>query len=632
VIEARQATVIVPIYNAFEQALRCADSLIKYLPKNTPVLFIDDASTEGTFENSFKQRFGRKKRFSFHRNNDNLGFVASSNIGMKIASPNDVVLLNSDTIVTPRWLTKMKRAAYSSSKVGTVTPLSNNASICSFPNIGLNNKIPNGYSLNQFARLVEHVSESVYLKLPTCVGFCVFIKRELLDKIGLFDESLINRGYGEENDLSLRAQAAGFEDILDESTFIFHEGGASFGKESNILSAENTKILNARHPRYQENLIMFFAALPISKIHHNIFNELVYRWSKSKRANVLHVLHNGPFKEKFHSLGGTEFLLQKFIKATPEFAHWSLIPHHEGFQITAHMPGLDREFLRFFSNSSFDDVINKSFFDIVHLQHTQGFQRTELATAIINHGNYVLSVHDHHLACPRIFMLTPEFKFCNQMECVSSCGYSQEFISEFRSSAQSLIKNAKEVYHFSNLSKKLLLPVNEKNANWKLLPHGTGHISGARPFAISPTHWNKDEPLKILFLGSLLKHKGSDLAAEITETTVLENGTQLEWHILGNSDHELPVHVKQHGVYNRKTLAHKLEQVKPHLALFLSLAPESYNLAVDEAILFGIPVIVPVLGAAKERIEKNQCGWVLEDYSAQAIKNVLNKISSDASN
>jgi GT2 family glycosyltransferase len=114
------------------------------------------------------------------------------------ASSRDVVLLNSDTIVTARWLDKLIDASVSSGDIGTVTPLSNNATLCYVPRAFEENLIPTGFDVESFADLVERVSARSYPRLPTGVGVCLFIRRALLDDIGFFDAERYGLGYGEE--------------------------------------------------------------------------------------------------------------------------------------------------------------------------------------------------------------------------------------------------------------------------------------------------------------------------------------------------------------------------------------------------------------------------------------------------
>ncbi len=623
-------SVIVPVYNAFNEALHCAESLLKFTPKSVPIYFIDDCSTDGDFL-FFLQNHLPNSRIQIVRNQKNLGFVASCNLGFKISKNHDVILLNSDTIVTKNWSTKLKIAAHSNSKIGTVTPLTNNGSICSFPNIYKPNEIPKGFSLDQFAELIHRVSEKIYPKIPTCVGFCVYIKRNLLNKIGFFDEESFTKGYGEENDFSCRAQKAGFIDILDDSTFIYHKGSASFGAESNQLSKRNTKILNEKHPEYPLLVESFLKAPTFGKVHSNIFNRLVYNWSKNSKLQVLHIIHNGPYSASNRALGGTELLLQDLIETSPEISHWSMCPNKDGFQITAHMPELDREFLRFFTNTNYEDLINQKFFDIVHVHHTSGYKIESLFKAIKKCGNYFVSIHDHHLICPRIYLLKPDFKHCDLFECQTACGYEKEFLDSYRSSAISLLSEAKKVFHFSDASRNYIETVAKRSFRWHKTFHGVknhiaalkreGNADRERPSAV--------HPMKVCFIGSIYKHKGSQIIQELVENKVLNDGSLIDWHLIGETDVTLPAHVTCYGKYTRDELPFILKEVAPHLVCILSLAPETYSLTLDEVLNSGIPVIVPPLGAPAERIKNSNAGWILKDLSCESIMITLLNISEN---
>ena len=85
------------------------------------------------------------------------GFAAASNAGIA-AGRGDVVLLNSDTHVTVGWLEKLRAAALSAPDIGTVTPFSNQATICSLPRFLAENTVPAGHDVDSFGALVECVS------------------------------------------------------------------------------------------------------------------------------------------------------------------------------------------------------------------------------------------------------------------------------------------------------------------------------------------------------------------------------------------------------------------------------------------------------------------------------------------
>ena len=85
------------------------------------------------------------------RNERNLGFTGTANRGMQLSRA-DVVLLNSDTIVTAGWLDALCRCAATDPRIGTITPFSNNAEICSFPRFCENNPWPPGADPEPVAR------------------------------------------------------------------------------------------------------------------------------------------------------------------------------------------------------------------------------------------------------------------------------------------------------------------------------------------------------------------------------------------------------------------------------------------------------------------------------------------------
>ncbi|MGA8810268.1 MAG: glycosyltransferase, partial [Thermoanaerobaculia bacterium] len=196
-IPPSEVDVIIPVYGAAKELRACLES-VERETRHRITLVVDgpqDADVESVIAD-----------FAFRvlRNERRLGFVGSVNRGMRETS-SDVVLLNSDTIVTPRWIEKLIDAAYSSGDVGTVTPLSNHATLCSVPRAFEENLLPAGFDAASFATVVENVSQRSYPRIPTGVGVCLYIRRALLDDIGVFDETEFGLGYGEENDFCMRA-------------------------------------------------------------------------------------------------------------------------------------------------------------------------------------------------------------------------------------------------------------------------------------------------------------------------------------------------------------------------------------------------------------------------------------------
>ena len=238
----RKISIIIPIYNAYEETRECIRSVLQNTNINYELILINDCSTDERI-NPLLDAVKDIENVKVIQNSENQGFVKNVNIGIK-ESDGDIVLLNSDTIVTPKWLSNLVVTAYSSPDIGTVTPFCNSSDI-SITELGENTDT---LFLNKNAYQVNKLSEGNLLKAPTGNGFCIFIKRETIDDVGIFDE-IFGRGYGEETDFTQRALKRGWKNIRDDSVFIYHRRHASFTKEkTDVLKENNKKILMKRHP------------------------------------------------------------------------------------------------------------------------------------------------------------------------------------------------------------------------------------------------------------------------------------------------------------------------------------------------------------------------------------------------
>ncbi|OAB39397.1 glycosyl transferase family 2 [Paenibacillus macquariensis subsp. defensor] len=230
--------VIVPIYKGIEETKECIQSLLTC--PNTEqhrFILINDYSPEKKIS-EYLSGLADERIILLH-NERNLGFVKTANRGMKY-SENDVILLNSDTVVTDHWIDKLHVAACSNSRIGTVTTLTNNGTIASVPSFNKDNELPHGYTIQQFSDLVENISNKQYPVIPTGVGHGLYIKRTVINVVGYLDEQTFGIGYCEEVDYSYRVIKCGYINILADDTFIYHYGSTSF-KEDKIQLATNNK-------------------------------------------------------------------------------------------------------------------------------------------------------------------------------------------------------------------------------------------------------------------------------------------------------------------------------------------------------------------------------------------------------
>lgn len=257
---SRWPLVIVPVYNAIGPLGRCLESLSCNLPDNSQVLLINDLSPDADIA-PLLQRYAQENNWELQSNTENLGFVKTANIGLKQASSH-AVLLNSDTQVTPGWLQRMTRAVESQATIATVTPWTNNGEIVSLPRFCKSNNIP--ADPDAVAAVIATAGTVGYPELPTAVGFCMLISANAMQAIGYFDEQSFGLGYGEENDYSRRAIAAGMQNILCDDAFVCHQGNQSFGPRGLAPGDESMQRLLSRHPDYHEIIHSYISTDPLA--------------------------------------------------------------------------------------------------------------------------------------------------------------------------------------------------------------------------------------------------------------------------------------------------------------------------------------------------------------------------------
>lgn len=254
-------TVIIPVFDAPEALARCLDSLDASGLEQASVLIVDDASRDprtAALIAAFIARDPARRRSI--RNPENRGFVHSVNRGFR-ESEGDVVLLNSDTVVTLGWLQGLRRCLDSDPRIATATPWSNNATICSLPRFLEANPEPE--DPERWAKAVRAKGAPIYPSIPTAVGFCMAIRRQALRELGDFDEATFGRGYGEENDFCMRAAAFGWRHVLCDDVYVVHQGGASFALTGEKPGGQALARLSARYPHYERLIAEFIAADPL---------------------------------------------------------------------------------------------------------------------------------------------------------------------------------------------------------------------------------------------------------------------------------------------------------------------------------------------------------------------------------
>ena len=298
--------VVIPVYNAPDDVRTCVESVLAHLRPDVRVVVIDDASPDPRIAPLFDELARQAHpQVVLLRNEVNLGFTGTANRGMQLSRA-DVVLLNSDTIVSAGWLDAIMHCAATDPRIGTITPFSNNAEICSFPRFCENNRWPEGADPGPTNASIAAAAVPVYPDLPTGVGFCLYLRRALLDEIGYFDVEAFGAGYGEENDLCMRAARAGWRNVLADNAFVVHTGERSFAGKKAEVAQRNMAALLDRHPQYMDIVREFIAADPFRAIRELALMRMDI--DAAPERGVLHIVH--------HHGGGTESHVRALVEGS----------------------------------------------------------------------------------------------------------------------------------------------------------------------------------------------------------------------------------------------------------------------------------------------------------------------------
>jgi GT2 family glycosyltransferase len=214
------------------------------------VIVVDDES--GPETQAFLRAFAASSdRIELLRHETRQHYCRAANSGLRCTTAAFVVLLNSDTIVSSQWVEKLLHCAQTTPRAGMVGPLSNAASWQSIPSIeGDNaqtavNALPDGMAPGDLDRFCEETSYAdLFPTVSLLNGFCLGLRREVIETVGEFDEASFPLGFGEEDDYCLRAGRAGFQLAVATHTYVHHAKSKSYTRDgrAEIVRVSSTRL------------------------------------------------------------------------------------------------------------------------------------------------------------------------------------------------------------------------------------------------------------------------------------------------------------------------------------------------------------------------------------------------------
>jgi len=211
-----QCDIIMPVWNNLAFTKDCIDSIMRNTDIDYSLVIIDNGSDEETRAYLDGLRGLGKPRVELIKNNTNLGFIKAVNRGIALSKAAYICVLNNDTIVTKGWLKTMIDVADSEGDIGVVNPSSNN----------LGQRPEKGEPIELYADRLKR-SSSGFVELGSAIGFCMLIKREVIERIGYFDE-IYGMGNFEDTDFSRRAIREGYRCVRACAAYVYHRERSSF--------------------------------------------------------------------------------------------------------------------------------------------------------------------------------------------------------------------------------------------------------------------------------------------------------------------------------------------------------------------------------------------------------------------
>jgi len=603
-------SVVVPVYKGLADTQACLESVLRSTCRaQLHIVVVNDASPEPEIAAYLRRVAERDTRVELIENAANLGFVASVNLGMQRHGDDDVILLNSDAEAAGDWIDRLRDAAYRERSIATVTPFSNAATICGYPKFCVDSPMPADMTTAALDRYFAAENPGQSIDVPTAVGFCMFIRRDCLDEVGLFDAQRFGRGYGEENDFCMRTRATGWRHVLALDTFVRHSGGVSFGEEKALRVQQAQALLASLHPDYAPSVARHVQDDPARAARLKVD---LARIRAGGLPSVLFVSHRGG--------GGTERHLRELAGVLAAQANVFLLRptdageaalewlrEGEGFQLGFRLPE---------QYDALIEALRALGVAHIHFHHTRGQSSCvrELPQSLgVTHD---FTVHDFLSACPQVTFSDEMGRYCGEHgpEQCSGCLARRPApgggsIEAWRADFGKLLEQARYVF----------APSADTTARLRRyfpsirLEHAPHLDLQSVPRAPDPRPLGGARPLRVVVIGALSQIKGADVL-EATAALAAQRGSRLEFHLLGYAYRELRTQPEARltidGEYAEHDLPGLLEALRPDLAWFPALWPETYSYTLSAALNARLPVVAPDLGAFPERLSGRPWTWL----------------------
>lgn len=629
--------IIIPVYNGYALLSPLFKSIFENTTMPYRLIVVNDASTDSRVTAYLETLSQKNDAIRLIVNEKNLGFVRSINLAAQIAT-HHFVILNSDVTVPPHWLERLMRPIWHLPNVASATPFTNAGTICSFPDFPNDSELFAGLTADEIDWGFAHVKpDERYFPLPTGVGFCMAINRNVWDTIGPFDAEAFGDGYGEENDWCLRAHAHAFTNVMVPNLFVYHKHGGSFSdRRKNDQLEKNLPQIHERYPSYSAEVEKFVSRDPARNIRQWVM--LLLSACRSARKVVLivdHQLGGGAHLYRRKLVEDRSGHLESFLILSYDFekGRYRLKYIHEDIdpvRVYLDDPG---ELLGLMDYLPVHEIIINN---MVSYPDPLGMLGLLHRIKSSQQARMIFCTHDFFVICPSCNLLDENGKYCGASDfkhcqiCIKRNEqvldpYRQIDMSRWRQTWQNILDNCDEILCFSNSSRDILSRVYPQTDPEKFVirPH---QVSDMR--VVSRNGRRKKNIRTIGVIGFLSPHKGSGLVFQINKR-IAARKLALRIVVIGDlpdsskpdspeKDNGSRAGIIVTGRYQRENLPAIMETYGVDMALIPSIWPETFSYVTEECIQMGLPVAVFDLGAPAERVRKYDKGIVIDKIDPDA--------------
>ncbi len=622
--------IIIPVYNGYEYLAPLFDSIVAHTDMPYRVIVIDDASPDEqvmSFVAQLPERYPSAE-IIVQRNAENVGFVRSVNAGMAQARSHCVVL-NTDTEVPPRWLSRLLRPIIEDATIASATPMTNAGEIFSFPEIITNNAMLCNATVAQVDHFFQKLVPQEWITVPTGMGFCMAMNKAAYDRIGTFDAEAFGRGYAEENDWCQRAIAAGFTNVVVPNLFIYHKHGGSFlSQEKQELLARNLRTLNKRYPGYDRMIQKFITADPLRGIRMVLLLWIITNVCAKK--TVLYIDHelgggaNAYTKERVAEIvkAGNVAIVVSY-NVTQNVYH--LTYYSEAQHGTVEAATLE-EFTWVLAQVPMHEIVVSQV-----VSHPSPCTVLTWITAMIarTKARSTFLVHDFYAVCPSFNLLNDQGVYCGVPQDVEVCMrcmarnkgdfrmYSSEKnVRAWRRQWHAFLQSMDTIVCFSQSSKDIMVRAYpDILSRITIIPHEVHYIT-EQPKIVPKT---AEQKVVVGVLGGINYQKGShivrDMVREIEQRCLPVQIVVIGHLALKMRSKALTVH----GVFKQGEIVSLTEHYKIDVFIIPSIWPETFSYTAEEVMQMQMPLIVFDLGAPAERVRNYVHGSVVGERTATAL-------------